>query len=133
MEYREFTVEEIGIISFLLRAAKKDEVYISNFFSNTKCSNMDDGGMGSLRFVSSGKGFSIDAQKFGGEISSCHFTDEDGVWVSAALYIDSSGCPFELDMWKVDFSPLIRIPNDDSEFVLDAGLTCHREKTNADR
>ena len=121
MECREFTKEEIGIISFLLRTAKKDEIYISNFFLKTQCSDMDDGGMGSLRFISSGKAFSSSTQKFGGETSSCHFTDKDGVLVSAALYIDSSGCPVELDMWKVDFSPLIRIPNDDSEFVLDTG------------
>ena len=121
MECRDFTVEETCIISFLLRAAKKDEGYISNFFAKTQCSDMDDGGMGSLRFVPLGKDSSSGIRKFGSEISSCHFTDEDGILVSVALYVDPSGCPFELDVWKVDFSPLVRIPNDDSDFVLDTG------------
>ena len=120
MECRDFTVEETCVISFLLRAAKKDEGFISNFFAETQCSNIDDGGMGSLRFVPLGNA-SSSVRKFGSEISSCHFTDEDGILVSVALYVDSSGCPFELDVWKVDFSPLIRIPDNISEFVLDTG------------
>ena len=121
MECRDFTVGESCMISFLLRAAQKDDSYISNFFAETRCSDMDDGGMGSLRFVPSGKVSSC-IRKFGSEISSCHFTDEDGKLVSVALYADQSGYPFELDVWKVDFSPLVRIPNDDSEFVLDTAL-----------
>ena len=121
MECRDFTVGESCIISFLLRAAKKDEDYISNFFAETQCSDMDDGGMGGLRFVPSGKTSSSCIRKFGSEISSCHFTDADGILVSVALYVDQFGCPVELDVWKVDFSPLVRIPNDDSEFVLDTG------------
>ena len=40
------------------------------------------------------------------------FTDVDGVPVSVALFVDDDGTPLELDMWKVDFNPLIEIPVD---------------------
>ncbi len=116
---RDFTVEEKAVISFLLRAAGKDESYISKFFLETQCCDMTDGRMGSIQFVHLGVNPSSDARKFGGEMSSCHFTDDDGVLVSVVLYADTSGIPFELDVWKVDFSPLIRMPMDNGELVID--------------
>ena len=119
MVYRDFTVGEKLLVSFLLRAAKKDDVYISNFFSETQCSAMNDGGMGSLHFMPHGQGITADDREFGGEMSACHFRDEDGVMVSVALYADSYGRPFELDVWKVDFSPLIHLPKAESELSLD--------------
>ena len=115
---RGFSLGERCVVSFLLRAASKDDDYISKFFSETKCSDMDDGGMGSIRFLPIGD--KDDDRAFGGEISSCHFTDADGVIVSVALYVDASGLPFELDVWKVDFSPLLRLPTDTGKLILDA-------------
>ena len=120
MVYRNLTEEETVVVSFLLRAAKKDDAYISNFISETQCSDMNDGGMGSLHFMPCGQMIANDDREFGCEMSACHFTDEDGVLVCVALYADSSGHPFELDVWKVDFSPLIRMPNDESKLCLDA-------------
>ena len=79
---------------------------------------MDDGGMGSIRFLPIGS-TGDDVREFGEEIGSCHFTDADGVVVSVALYADSFGQPFELDVWKVDYSPLQRIPIDSKCLVLD--------------
>lgn len=117
MEYRDFSAGEKCVVSFLLRAANKDEDFVSKFFSETRCAEMDDGGMGSIRLLSVGN--ADDDWEFGGEISSCHFTDADGVMVSAALYADSFGLPFELDVWKVDYSPLKRMPIDSGELVLD--------------
>ncbi len=68
---------------------------------------MDDGGMGSLAFVSR-KG-----KKYGGILAEAEFHDADGTLVSAALFLDQEGELYELDIWKVDFSPLIRIPSVD--------------------
>jgi len=65
---------------------------------------MDDGHMGSLLLR---KGVSI--TKFG--IAECHFMDEDGVPVSVTLNATQEGEPVELDVWKVDFSPLKRWPS----------------------
>ncbi len=67
---------------------------------------MDDGGMGSLSFVSAKR-----HRAFGGVAGSCFFNDSDGVRVEASLMLDREGDLFELEMWKVDFYPLIRIPS----------------------
>ena len=63
----------------------------------------DDGGMGSLAFEPLGR-------RHGGTVCECQFTDADGVLVCAALNVDDSGFPLELDLWKVDFEPLLRWP-----------------------
>ncbi|MCK1287702.1 hypothetical protein IVB41_27745 [Bradyrhizobium sp. 44] len=61
---------------------------------------MNDGGMGSLCFVGSAD------RRFGKCIGEAEFDDADGVLVSVALNIDQRGELFELDLWKVDFTPL---------------------------
>jgi hypothetical protein len=66
---------------------------------------MADGGMGSLAFAPIGTD-----RRFGSSPAECHFRDSDGVLVSAALYLDEQGAPYEVDVWKVDFSPLLRWP-----------------------
>jgi len=67
---------------------------------------MNDGGMGSLKIMSSP---TIDP-RFGSRASECWFNDSDGVLVTAVLNLDQEGRPFEIDVWKVDFSPLKRWP-----------------------
>lgn len=63
--------------------------------------------MGSVRLRHS----SSDAEKYGACSTAAEvwFTDSDGVDVLASLMVDAGGVPRELDVWKVDFSPLIRI------------------------
>jgi hypothetical protein len=65
---------------------------------------LEDGGMGGLEIR---KGAFI--TRFG--IAECHFFDADGVPVSVSLNATHDGKPAELDIWKIDFSPLIRWPN----------------------
>ena len=65
--------------------------------------SMEDGGMGSLLFR---KGASI--TRFA--IAECHFTDQDGVLVSVVLNATEERAPVELDIWKVDFSPIEKWP-----------------------
>ena len=69
--------------------------------------DMQDGNMGSLRFRPPG---SYD-QRFGKQIAEAEFTDTDGVLVSATINLDDQGHLFELDIWKMDFSPLKRYPS----------------------
>jgi hypothetical protein len=66
--------------------------------------DMQDGGMGSIRFVRSGP------RSFGKALVEARYSDSDGVLVSIAVNADRQGQLFELDFWKVDFSPLIRYP-----------------------
>ena len=74
-------------------------------------SEMNDGGMGSLRLAPNG----IDRpeRRFGNEVAEFKFDDADGMGVSATLNIDQDGAPFELDVWKYDFRPLIQMPQFD--------------------
>ncbi len=67
---------------------------------------MADGGMGSLSFVQPSSG----QRRFGKKIQEATFSDADGVIVSVTVNLDQDGRLFELDVWKVDFSPLKRIP-----------------------
>lgn len=69
----------------------------------------EDGGMGSLLL---GPGLVFDEErKFGRAAAEVQFQDEDGVDVIATLNLDKGGGLFELDIWKVDFTPLVRIPD----------------------
>lgn len=69
---------------------------------------MNDGGMGSLYLFPNG--VIIEKRSFGKCVSTCQFTDKDGVEVIASLNVDKNGELFELDIWKTDYSPLISIP-----------------------
>jgi len=69
---------------------------------------MEDGGMGSLHLFPSG--IINEDRLFGEQISEHQFADEDGIDVIASLNIDGKGYLLELDIWKTDFSPLIKIP-----------------------
>jgi hypothetical protein len=66
---------------------------------------MRDGHMGSIRFLNpSDRRRSL-------SIAKAEFVDDDGVSVSIELNIDEKNELFELDFWKVDFSPLRRYPS----------------------
>ncbi len=65
---------------------------------------MADGQMGSLRFAGPA------GRRYGGIVAQAEFRDADETLVYAALLLDEVGALFELDVWKVDFSPLMKIP-----------------------
>lgn len=72
-------------------------------------SSLCDGEMGSLALLPHG---TLEKKRhFSTQVSECQFRDSDGVLVIASLYLDENNELFELDMWKVDFSKLIRIPS----------------------
>ncbi len=102
---RRLRKEEVDLIAAMLaRNPKRSEILSS--LSERLVEDMQDGGMGSLRFKA------IDNLKrhVGNKISEAEFTDEDGVLVSAVLNLDEDGKLFELDLWKVDFTALKRYP-----------------------
>ena|ERR1035438_7408438 len=67
--------------------------------------DMQDGGMGSIRFLSGDKG-----PHLGAAVAEAEYTDDDGVLVSIVLNTDSNDRLYEVDFWKVDFSHLRRYP-----------------------
>jgi hypothetical protein len=70
--------------------------------------DLDDGGMGSLALDTPTR---IGPRRVVVCRAAVQFTDVDGVEVVASLYVDEQGAPFELDIWKTDFSPLVHIPD----------------------
>mgnify|MGYP005831233207 CR=1 FL=1 len=92
---RNLNSTEIAIITKLLKIAKL-EIDITQLLVNP----MDDGGMGSLAI-----GENYAGRQLGEEVAEYMFKDIDGTPVSAALNVDQQGNLYELDIWKVDFSP----------------------------
>ncbi|UOQ77385.1 hypothetical protein MUN84_01305 [Hymenobacter sp. 5516J-16] len=63
------------------------------------------GGTGSLRFLSA-----TPNPRLGEQLATTQFLDEDGVLVLVSLYANQAGELHELDCWKVDDTPVKRIP-----------------------
>lgn len=70
--------------------------------------DMDDGGMGSVRFVVPGP---QRHRRFGERIADAEYRDEDGVPILVAINLDDAGELFEIDVWKVDYSPTRKYPS----------------------
>ena len=105
MEFRKPTAHERRLLLELARIARIDDA--EGWLDALRVREMKDGGMGSLELADT----SHSAQS--GEVisqASVQFADEDGVEVVATLNAGESGVPFELDVWKTDFSALKRIP-----------------------
>lgn len=73
---------------------------------NLLVQQMDDGGMGSfLIFLNS---YDMDAErKFGKQVDEFEFIDDDGVPVLVSLNTDQQNEPFEIDIWKINYRPVI--------------------------
>ena len=69
--------------------------------------DLSDGGRGIICITN---GHEQPGRRMGRELVGAKYEDEDGVPVSISLNSDQHGEPFEIDMWKVDFSPLRRFP-----------------------
>ena len=95
---------ELLLIRKLMEAGGLKE----NDLSELKVSDIDDGNMGSLLLFLNGRYEERETSNF---ISEYEFDDEDGIPVLASLYSDHSGVISELDIWKVNYQPLIRIPS----------------------
>ncbi len=88
----------------LLRKLLASEGELLSEIDATTVDDSSDGGMGSLRFCGA------EHRSFGRTLAEAEYVDEDGVLVSIAVHSDASGRLFELDFWKVDFSPLKAYP-----------------------
>jgi hypothetical protein len=106
MENRPLSKQEQKLLEVLIKKAKLDFPQMND---KLLAQPVKDGNMGGLRLVPDG--IKNETRLFGNMASELEFTDEDGITVIASLNIDTNGNLFELDIWKTDFSPLIRIPD----------------------
>ena len=74
--------------------------------SSALVEDMQDGGMGSIRFLSS----SHSVRHVGKAIAQAEYIDDDSVLVRIVINVDQENELYEVDFWKVDFSPLKRYP-----------------------
>jgi hypothetical protein len=103
---RELSGPERVLVAALLVRSGASTSSISTL-DQARVLDLQDGGMGSIRFIHSGEA------RRDTVIAEAQFTDEDGVQVSIELNATTNGRLFELDFWKVDFSPLRRYPRPD--------------------
>ncbi|PJJ60592.1 DUF6984 family protein [Hymenobacter chitinivorans] len=104
MATRLLKLPELGLLLFLLRGLPQAEHLLSLLY-RIEVVELDEALTGSLRFVSPQA-----ERRLGEKIASTRFLDEDGVPVFVSLYLDQRGELYELDCWKVDDTPLRRIP-----------------------
>lgn len=94
---------EIAILRKLLGSRGDDS------FDNLKAFDLNDGDMGSIRIQNETQA----ERRFGSELARAQYEDDDGVLVSVTLNVDEFGNLYEMDFWRVDFSPLRRYPSPD--------------------
>lgn len=100
---RPLRAEERELILSLLSEVLNREA-LESALPASRVIDMQDGGMGSIRFVQS------EHRSFGKALAEAQYVDSDGVSVSISVNADQSGRLFEVDFWKVDFLPLRRYP-----------------------
>ena len=74
----------------------------------------EDGKMGSFGFVYESNGY-IGGGK---HISDVEFYDTDGTLCVATMFAYDNNFVDSVDIWKVDFSPLIKIPTNENDFFI---------------
>lgn len=104
---RKPTKEEERLINHFINLSKRH--ISSDWKENITVHPMRDGGMGGLIIMSDKE--EGQNRLFGEQISEYSFFDEDGVEVIASLNVDDKGNLFELDIWKTNFSKLLKFPN----------------------
>ena len=97
---------ERKLISCLLKGTKIE--IPNNYFENMFIEEFLDGGMWTLYFLNSKK--SVDERKMLKRISEKQFHDKDGTPILVSLNIDEDNILLELDIWKVDFAPILKYP-----------------------
>ncbi len=102
---RRLRSDEKSIIAEMIRDLPPESAILRSL-EDAAVEAMNDGGMGSLRFVR----LSSDKPRFKRQIREATFADSNGVSVSMTINLDQDDCLFELDIFKADFSPLKRFP-----------------------
>lgn len=102
---RRLTSAEIKLISYLVRDTSEGAAIIASL-EELFVEEMDDGGMGSLQVIVEGE----DRRRYGGVLADMDSHDADGMYLLISVILDTDDNFYELDIFKGDFSPLIKLP-----------------------
>jgi hypothetical protein len=94
---------EIELVNALLMTKPQLAELLIPVVKNILVEEADDGGMGGLLFISC---IPNSDRNIGKTIAEAEFVDRDGVVVSIELTVDNNDKLFELDVWKVDYTPV---------------------------
>ena len=97
--------DERRLVEILVRDHPQSEQFLREL-TNAIVEDMADDGMGSIRFA----GIYDGERRFGTVAAEAQGLDADHVPVSMAVNLDTRGHLYELDIWKIDFSPLQDYP-----------------------
>ena len=117
---RPLSSHERMVIKKMVSATDRADYFIEKipFY---RVENMNDGGMGSLKFINAdGKECLV-----GENLIVASFFDTDGVLVYVFIDLDERGEISELDVWKTDFSPLNSYPETEDEIEIFTGEDCY--------
>lgn len=114
-DLRPVSAKELKVIETLLIGNQNAHQYLAEL-PELYVAEIDDGGMGSCRLFPAG--VSCQSRRFQKQIAHGTFRDADGCEVSTTINIAEDGHLFELDVWKVDFTPLQRWPESDEITIL---------------
>ena len=104
---RKPTIQETKLIELLIAKASLD--IPAGWKDDLLVRPMNDSGIGSIYLYPNGE---VNKQKeFGKEASDLQFKDKDGIDVIVTLNLDENGKLFELDIWKTNFSDIIKLPD----------------------
>jgi hypothetical protein len=106
--FRDLSQQEKALLVALLQS-NPELVPLIRSLEDLVVEEMRDGGMGSLSLVP--KGLEGTRRSFGKQLVLGDFTDTDGVSVSVTVNVDSKGTLYELDVWKVNFTSLLKWPD----------------------
>ncbi|WP_425127984.1 DUF6984 family protein [Burkholderia gladioli] len=96
---------ERALLTALIAGRPRAEELLGSL-ANVRVEEMNDGGMGGLRFCTS----DARPRRLDVQLVEKEFIDSDGVPIMVAVNLDEYGELYELDIWKVDFSSLKRFP-----------------------
>lgn len=107
---RLLTEKEQAVLGVLLRD-NSEAAHLLSLLPFQLVTEMADGGMGSLQFYRPEK---VASRRYGDDIAQIELQDEDGIPVMVSLIVDQDNQLYELEMWKVDFSPTtnLMLPSD---------------------
>ncbi len=103
---RRLSSAEVKLISYLVRDTPEGARIIASL-EDLFVEEMDDGGMGSLQVIVEGE----DHRRYGGTVAHMDSHDVDGMYLLISVIVDTDDNFYELDVFKGDFSPLIKIPD----------------------
>jgi hypothetical protein len=103
---RPLHVSERELVRTMLMKKYSADPVLDAMLASSVVEEMQDGGMGSIRFLSPGGPKAV----FGKTTAEAEYTDDDGVLVTIVINTDEKGELYEVGFWKVDFTPLKRYP-----------------------